>query len=64
MPIEFYNVKTRQKVSIPEERVKKVVFHPKGQGTTRYAVRAEHEGTPLTKFVSKATYESLNVAEA
>jgi hypothetical protein len=62
MAIEFYNVKTRQKVSVDESKVKKVTFQPKG-GSTRYAVRAEWEGTPLTKFVSKATYDSLNVAK-
>ena len=64
MPIEFYNVKTRQKVSIPESDIKKVVYHPQGEGgKPRYAVRAQHEGTNLTKFVSKETYDSLEVAE-
>lgn len=64
MPIEFYNVKTRQKVSIDESQVKKVKYAPKGQGSPRYALRAEYEGTPLTKFVSKDTYDSLDVPEA
>lgn len=64
MAIEFYNVKTRQKVEVDESQVKKVVYQPKGQGSPRYAVRAEVDGTPLTKFVSKATYDSLNVPEA
>jgi hypothetical protein len=61
--IEFYNVKTRQKVSIDESNVKKVVYHPKGGGNPRYAVRAEDNGTALTKFVSKATFDSLDVPE-
>lgn len=63
MAIEFYNVKTRQKVNVDESQVKKVVFHPKGQGNPRYGVRAEVDGTSLTKFISKATYDSLNVPE-
>lgn len=62
--VEFYNVKTRQKVSVDESKVKKVVYHPKGSGgNPRYGLRAEHEGTALTKFVSKATYDSLKVPE-
>ena len=40
MAIEFYNVKTRQKVSVDESKVKKVVYNPKGS-SPRYAVRAE-----------------------
>ena len=59
--IEFYNVKTRQKVSVDEKSVKKVVFHPKGAGNPRYGLRTEVDGTALTKFVSKATYDSLDV---
>jgi hypothetical protein len=62
MAIEFYNVKTRQKVSVDESKVKKVVYNPKGS-SPRYAVRAEVDGTALTKFVSKATYDSLNVPQ-
>jgi hypothetical protein len=63
MAIEFYNVKTRQKVSVEESQVKKVVYNPKGSGP-RYAVRAEVDGTALTKFVSRATYEALDVPAA
>jgi hypothetical protein len=61
--IEFYNVKTRQKVQVEESSVKKVVYTPTSQGSPRYAVRTEVDGTPLTKFVSKATYDALNVPE-
>lgn len=65
MAIEFYSVKSRQKVSIDESQVKKVVYHPQGsEGKPRYALRAEHEGSNLTKFISKDTYDTLNVPEA
>ena len=62
--IEFYNVKTRQKVGIDETQVKKVKYQPQGTQNPRFAVKAEHEGTTLTKFVSKATYDALDVPEA
>lgn len=61
MAIEFYNVKTRSKVSVDEANVKKVAMDTRGG--TRYALRAEHEGTNLTKFISKDTYETLDVAQ-
>ena len=63
MAIEFYDVKSRQKVNIDEAQVRKVIYRPGGEGgSARYAVRAEHNGTRLTKFISKATYDSLPVA--
>lgn len=64
MAIEFYNVKTRQKVSVDESQVKKVVYTPQGNGNPRYAVRAQVDGTNLTKFISKATYDTLEVPVA
>ena len=63
MAIEFYNVKTRSKVSIDESQVKKVTYTP-NSGSPRYAVRAEQDGVKLTKFVSKEFYDKLNVPEA
>ena len=64
MAIEFYDVKTRQKVSLDESQVKKVTYQPKGSGGARYALRGSHDGRNLTKFVSKADYDKLNVPEA
>jgi hypothetical protein len=61
MAIEFYNVKTRSKVSVDESQVKKVVL--KTASGDRFALRAQHEGTNLTKFISKATYDTLNVSQ-
>jgi hypothetical protein len=62
MAIEFYDVKRREKVSIPESRVRKTTYEREGkEGKTnvRYALRAENEGTKLTKFVSQADWEAL-----
>lgn len=58
--IEFYDVKLRQKVNIDEKNVKKVTFETKSG--TRYGLRATtSDGRNLTKFVSKATWDGLNV---
>ena len=61
MSVEFYSVKTRSKVQVDEGQVKKVVLQTKSGD--RYALQGMHEGTKLTKFISKATYDSLNVAK-
>lgn len=64
--IEFYNVKTRSKVMIPENKVQKTKFErtgKNGQIQVRYAVKAEHEGTKLTKFVSKDLWDKLTAPE-
>jgi len=66
MEIQFYDVKLRQKVSIPESSVRKTKFErttKDGSTQTRYALRAVNEGTKLTKFCSKADWEALNVPE-
>lgn len=58
--MEFYNVKKRMKVNIPEGDIKKTTYSGKG-GQTRYAVRAkDDDGTMLTKFVSKDMWDSLD----
>jgi len=62
MPIEFYDVKLREKVQIPEDRVTKVTFDTKSG--KRYGLRATTEDNrKLTKFVSKATWDELDVPE-
>lgn len=64
MAIEFYNVQARKKVSVPEKDCKKVTYHPKQSGgSPRYAVRAQHEGAKLTKFINKDTFDSLDIPE-
>ncbi|RJR29285.1 hypothetical protein C4564_03020 [Candidatus Microgenomates bacterium] len=65
--IEFYDVKKRAKVSVPASQVKKTKYEraTKDGGTqVRYAVKASIDGSSLTKFVSKDTWDSLNVPEA
>ena len=57
--MQFYNVKKRSKVDVPEA---KVVYERKtSKGIQkRYAVRAkDDDGTNLTKFVAKEDYEKL-----
>ena len=66
MDIQFYDVKSRQKVSIPESDIRKTKFErttKDGSTQTRYALRAVHDGTNLTKFCSQADWEALNVPE-
>lgn len=61
--MNFYNVKKRKLVEIPESQIKKTTY--KGRGNQlRYAARAiDDDGTKLTKFVSKETWDSLSVPE-
>jgi hypothetical protein len=63
MAIEFYDVKKREKVQIPESEVKKTTYERQGKdGKTqvRYAFRAVNEGTKLTKFASKDDWDALD----
>ena len=65
--MKFYNLKTRSHVEIPEAEITKhkMVRATKTGEQTRYAVKATFEGTPLTKFVSKDSYDELkDVKEA
>ena len=67
MSIVFYNVKKRKNVDINESDIKKVEYKREtSKGTqVRYAFRAQDDdGTNLTKFVSKADYESINAPTA
>jgi hypothetical protein len=61
MAVEFYNVKTREKVSIPESDVKKVIYRDKANpdARPRYALRAQQAGTNLTKFCNKETFDKI-----
>jgi hypothetical protein len=61
--MKFYNVKTKQKVDIPESDVKKVSIVQKN-GKQTYAVTAEDNGVKLFRFVSKQQYDTLRVPEA
>ena len=58
--MEFYNVKTRQKVDIPESGLKKRTMVQKN-GRHTYAVTGEEDGVKLVRFVSKQQYDDLQV---
>jgi predicted metalloprotease with PDZ domain len=61
--IEFYNVKKKQKVLIPEERVSKKTYEKTtkaGKLSIRYSLKAvDEDGTKLTKFCTKADFDSV-----
>jgi hypothetical protein len=63
MSIEFYDVKLREKVQIPKDRVRKVTFNTKN-GQVRYGLRGyTDDDRKLTKFVSKANWDELDVPQ-
>jgi len=62
--IDFYDVRKRAKVSVSISDVKKTKYERKtkdGGTQVRYAVKAEVEGSKLTKFVSKDVWDSMDV---
>jgi len=64
--MQFYNLKTRSHVEVPESdvRKKKMLRKTKSGEQVRYALTATYQGTPLYKFVNEATYKSSNAQEA
>jgi hypothetical protein len=61
--VEFYDVKTRKKVSLDEKHVLKTTFTTKN-GQVRYGFRGKTEdGRMLTKFVSKADWDKAKYPE-
>ncbi len=66
MPVEFYNVKTRQKVQIDDSKIRKTKYSrtaKDGSIQYRYAFRAEDNGVNLTKFVSKEAWDAMEAPE-
>ncbi len=68
--MEFFNLKTKKRVNVPESELRKrrsVRTTSGGKKQERYAVVAEIQegGKPLQmfKFVSKETFDKLNVPE-
>ena len=61
--IELYNVRKKEKVSIDEGKVARVVYErttKTGKKVKRYGLKAvDEDGTKLTKFCSKELYDSL-----
>ena len=64
--MQFYNLKTRSHVDIPDSdiRKKKMVRKTKSGEQVRYALTATYQGTTLYKFVNEATYKGSNAKEA
>lgn len=64
--MQFYNLKTRSHVEIPDSDVRKTKMtrETKSGQQTRYALTAEYQGTKLFKFVNEATYNSSEAKEA
>ena len=60
--MEFYNLKTKQKVDMPESGLRKRTLVQKN-GKHTYAVTGEEDGTKLFRFVSKQQYDALQVPE-
>lgn len=63
--MEFYSVKHRKKIEVPDKDIRKKTF---GEGTQlRYAAVAstdvDGDKVNLTKFISKATFDELKVPE-
>jgi hypothetical protein len=68
--VEFFNLKTKQRVNVPDNEIKKrksVRVTSRGTKQERYAVVAEVkvDGKPLQmfKFVNKETFDKLQVPE-
>jgi hypothetical protein len=63
--MNFYNLKTRSKVDVPEGDVRKIkmIRKTKTGSQTRYAFTAESGGTKLFKFISEATYNASTAKE-
>jgi len=64
--MQFYDLKTRSHVDVPEGNIRKMkmVRKTKSGSQTRYALTADYQGRKLYKFVSEANYKSSNAREA
>jgi hypothetical protein len=62
MSVSFYDVKTRQKVDVPESDVSKTKYErttKEGKVQIRYALRGKFEGRNLTKFVGQVDWDAF-----
>ncbi len=64
--MQFYNLKTRSHVEVPESdvRKKKMLRKTKSGEQVRYALTATYQGSQLYKFVNEATYKASSAQEA
>ena len=56
--IQFYNLKTKEKVEVPDDQVEVVTMD-----NGRKAAKAEYEGTKLFKFLGKEDLARLGVTD-
>jgi len=66
MSVSFYDVKTRQQVSVPESDVSKTKYErttSAGKTQVRYALRGKYDGRNLTKFVGQADWDAFEGPE-
>jgi len=63
--MQFYNLKTRSHVEIPDSDIQKMKMTRKTKSgeQVRYALTATLEGSKLFKFVNEATYLSSTAKE-
>lgn len=62
--VEFYDVKTRKKVSVEDANIQKTTFTT-STGQVRYALRGTlADKRVLTRFVSKADWDKATYKEA
>ncbi len=63
--MQFYNLKTRSHVDVPDSDVRKMkmVRKTKSGEQTRYALTAEYNGSKLFKFVSEDTFKKSSAKE-
>ncbi|HVT13964.1 MAG TPA: hypothetical protein VHE55_17000 [Fimbriimonadaceae bacterium] len=64
--MQFYNLKTRSHVDVPDGDVRKMKMTRKTKSgeQTRYALTANYQGTKLFKFINEASYKSSTCKEA
>lgn len=64
--MQFYNLKTRSHVDVPESEVRKTKMRRKTKSgeQVRYAFTANYQGNKLFKFVNEATYKASSAKEA
>ncbi len=66
MPVSFYDVKTRQKVDVPETDITKTKYErttSEGKTQVRYALRGKFEGRNLTKFVGQEAWDAMDAPQ-
>ncbi|MBI1757321.1 MAG: hypothetical protein HY248_07090 [Fimbriimonas ginsengisoli] len=63
--MQFYNLKTRSHIDVPESEVRKtkMVRKTKSGEQVRYALTANYGGSKLYKFVNEAAYKASGARE-